>query len=66
MDKSNLLKLIGTEGAKIGVLAVGGHQHVLQRGGGTYLHHNRSVPKFLIEADTPTGPWFSFFRVRKL
>ena len=47
MDKSNLLDVVGAEGAEVGVLAVGGHRDVLQRGRGTYLHHNRSVPKLI-------------------
>ena len=47
MDKSDLLKLICAERPEVGVLTVGGYQHVLQRGGGTHLYYNRGVSKLI-------------------
>ena len=47
MDAPQGLIWVGAQRPEVGVLAVGGHRDVLQRGRGTYLHHNRSVPKLI-------------------
>ena len=63
MDESDLLDVIGVEGAEVGIRAVGGHSYVLQRGGEAYLYHNRGVSKLIpgkAELDEIAGQKFLY------
>ena len=68
VEKPDLLKVVGAQGAEVRVLAVGGHQDVVQGGRVPHLHDDGGVAECSIsgEAATPTGPWDASRRVIKL